>query len=104
MVFYWYFISENPHITWEIIENNPEINWDWQGISRNPNITLEIINDNPDKDWNWNLISQNKFEYTFYKLRNTEFGKRRRKQKIKEFKGSIPIIEDVENIILEFMF
>ena len=25
----------NPNITWEIIKNNPDKNWDWSNLSRN---------------------------------------------------------------------
>ena len=57
----WMFISENPNITMEIIENNPDKNWDWYFISCNPNITWEIIENNPDKDWDWEGISRNPF-------------------------------------------
>ena len=47
------------NITWEIIQNHPDKNWDWEWISENPNITWEIIQNNPDKKWNWELISEN---------------------------------------------
>ena len=33
----------------------------WYNISQNPNITMEIIENNPDKPWNWDCISRNKF-------------------------------------------
>ena len=33
--------------------NMIDITWNWNGISKNPNITWEIIQNNPDKDWNW---------------------------------------------------
>ena len=42
---------DNPNITWEIIQNNPDKNWNWKWISKNPNITWDIIQNNPDKDW-----------------------------------------------------
>ena len=31
----------------------------WGHISDNPNITWEIIQNNPDKDWHWICISDN---------------------------------------------
>ncbi len=55
----WYWISQNPNITLDIILNNPDKPWDWPGISRNPNITCEIIQANPDKQWDWKYISYN---------------------------------------------
>lgn len=36
-------LSENPNISWKIITNNPDIEWNYEGISRNPNIKLGII-------------------------------------------------------------
>ena len=42
-------ISENPNVTWEIIQNNLDKDWCWYGISNNPNITWEIIQNNPDE-------------------------------------------------------
>ena len=53
----WKWMSKNPNITWEIIQNNPDKNWSWDFISLNPNITWEIIVANPDKHWNWMNIS-----------------------------------------------
>ena len=55
----WDQISQNPNITMEMIETNPDKPWDWSCISRNPNITMEIIENNPDKPWDWICISQN---------------------------------------------
>ena len=52
-------ISENPNITWNIIQNNPDKPWNWNYISINPNITLEIIQQNPNKPWKWHLLSNN---------------------------------------------
>ena len=53
-------MSCNPNITWEIIQNNPDFNWDWGNISKNPNITWEIIKNNPEKDWDWFYMSVNR--------------------------------------------
>lgn len=57
----WYSISQNPNITWEIIQQNPDKPWNWSSISINPNITWKIIQQNPDKPWCWYGISRNKF-------------------------------------------
>ena len=51
----WYWISQHPNITWEIIQSNQEQKWNWFFISQNPNITWEIIQNNPEKNWNWNI-------------------------------------------------
>ena len=45
----WEYISENPNITWEIIQANPDKPWNWRHISKNSNITWDIIHSNPDK-------------------------------------------------------
>ena len=74
---FWYYISSNRNITWEIIDANPDATmglkgisknpnsfgnnsvlilikpWDWYNISQNPNITWETIESNLDKYWNW---------------------------------------------------
>jgi hypothetical protein len=55
----WYWISQNPNITWDIITTNPEKPWDWDTISQNPNITWDIIRTNPEKPWDWHAISRN---------------------------------------------
>jgi len=34
---------------------------DWDNISKNPNLTMEIIENNLDKRWDWQGILQNKF-------------------------------------------
>ncbi len=53
----WGEISKHPNITWEIIQNNPDIDWGWSELSYNPNITWEIIENNFDKDWAWHELS-----------------------------------------------
>lgn len=55
----WYLISSHPNLTWNIIQNNPNIIWHWGCLSCHKNITWEIIKNNPDKDWNWSNISIN---------------------------------------------
>ena len=37
----------------DIINKNPDKEWDWYFISMNPNITWDIIESNPDKPWDW---------------------------------------------------
>ena len=55
----WHYLSENPNITWEIIQANPDKDWSWCMLSENPNITLDIIQANLDKPWNWFNLSSN---------------------------------------------
>lgn len=40
----------HPCVTWEIIQNNPEMKWDWYNISLNPNITPMIRKNNPNNN------------------------------------------------------
>ena len=48
-------LSQNPNITWDIIQAHPDKNWYWAHIcyKHNPNITWKFIQDHPDKDWDW---------------------------------------------------
>ena len=46
-------LSENPNITWEIIQANPDKEWNWYLLSGNPNITWDIVEANPDNPWDW---------------------------------------------------
>ena len=73
----WEWLSENPNITWEIVEANPDKPWDWYGLSSNPNITWEIVEANPDKPWKWYRLSSNKFtkekEIIELRLKHQEF-------------------------------
>lgn len=48
--------SYNPNLTFEIVKNNPEIEWNWNVISKHKNITWDIIKNNYD-DYNWDLNS-----------------------------------------------
>ena len=38
-----YLLSGNPNITWEFVQDNPQISWSYQGLSMNPNVTWEIV-------------------------------------------------------------
>ena len=42
----WQLVSENPSITTDIIEQNPNLPWRWDGISLNPNLTIKFIKNN----------------------------------------------------------
>ena len=69
----WMWISNNPNLTIDYIEKNPDKPWDWEMISCNPNITIEIIEKYIDKPWDWNEISRNllkkEYEEELKKLR-----------------------------------
>src|SRR5438128_979304 len=56
----WNLISMNKNITMKNVENNPELQWNYEYISLNPNLTIEFIKRNLDKNWNWEYISRHK--------------------------------------------
>ena len=62
-MWYWYELSKNPSITWTVVENNPDKPWNWWGLSRNINVTWDIVEQNPDKPWDWHGLSYNTFNY-----------------------------------------
>jgi hypothetical protein len=57
----WELLSANPIITLNIVNNNPDLDWNYKGLSRNPNITWDIVLKNPEKNWNYRelLINPN---------------------------------------------
>ena len=52
-------VSRNKTVTMEVIKNNIDMPWDWNGVSENPNITINDILNNLDKPWNLTFISRN---------------------------------------------
>lgn len=52
-----YHISQNKHVTWDIVMQYPNKPWNFNGLSKNPNITWSIIKENLDKPWNWTSLS-----------------------------------------------
>ena len=58
----------NPNITWEIIKQNPDKDWNYYYLSMNPNITWDIIKANTDKDWNYSLLFQNPMDKYLFPL------------------------------------
>lgn len=71
IVHFYYFVSQNPNITWEnVVEDmasedyDPEDDgWKMDGLSKNPNITWDIVRDNPnfgDERWDYIKLSWNK--------------------------------------------
>ena len=79
-------------LTWELVVNNPNINWNMQELSRHPNITVDIIKNNPNSKWGnwdygsfsflnrnvtWQLVMDNpdipwNYELLFYNIQLTE--------------------------------
>ena len=56
-------LSHNPSITWEIIQANPQIQWNYELLSLNPNITWDIVLANPDKKWNYYKLLRNPMHF-----------------------------------------
>ena len=50
------FTYVSKYATWEIIQANPDKNWNYYGLSFNPNITWDIVQANPDKNWDYMFI------------------------------------------------
>ena len=42
------------------IKENPDKPWNYQLLSQNPNITWDIVEENPDCLWNYEHLSLNK--------------------------------------------
>ena len=49
----------NSNFSWDIIQANPQIKWNYQTMSLNCNITYEILNNNEKLNWNRYLLSMN---------------------------------------------
>ena len=45
-------------VTWDIIEENPDIDWNFGSFSINENIPWEVIVKNLDKNWHWDKLSR----------------------------------------------
>ena len=45
--------------TQDIINNNPDMPWNWEGISMNNNITTDDVRNNIDNPWNYTWLSSN---------------------------------------------
>jgi hypothetical protein len=58
-ILWWDFISEHKCITWEHIQNHPELFWSCYGIFCNPNITMDIVEQYFDKKWKNCFIDTN---------------------------------------------
>jgi hypothetical protein len=60
---------------------NKAFPWSYKYFSENPNITFDIINEKPDIEWDYNLLSRNKMDKHPFKKTLGNFlkgGKRRR--------------------------
>jgi hypothetical protein len=49
----------NPNLTWDIIEDNPNVKWNYDVLSNNPIITWDIVCNNLDKNWKYSNLLRN---------------------------------------------
>jgi len=49
--YYSRWLNTNPNVTWDIIQQHPEFEWDFAVLSNHPKITWDIIQAHPDKKW-----------------------------------------------------
>ena len=54
----WKTLSLNPNIMF-VVKTNPDKEWDWGILSSNLNLTMDVVKANPDKSWNWYGLSSN---------------------------------------------
>ena len=52
----WKSLSENPNVTFEILEQHIE-HWNYESLSRNPCLPLNFVVKHPDKPWEWYQLS-----------------------------------------------
>ena len=56
---FWNNVTENPNITFDIVNNNLHYPWNISYLINNKNITMDIIKSNPEIEWNFNQITFN---------------------------------------------
>ena len=57
----WYYICSNSKlITMDVVRDNPDWFWDYNGLSLNTNLTIEFVCKYKCERWNWTAISSNK--------------------------------------------
>lgn len=55
----WHYLTSNPNISLEYIDNHPELPWVKENICRNPNITLNYVFQHPEIVWDWQALANN---------------------------------------------
>lgn len=66
------YLSMNPNISLQFIENNPQFQWNYYYVSEHPKLTPEFITKNKDKRWNLIQLASNKNLSIEYILNNIE--------------------------------
>lgn len=65
------YLSKNPNISLEFIENNSQFQWNYYYVSEHPRLTPEFIIKHADKKWNMVQLASNKYlsiEYILDKI------------------------------------
>jgi hypothetical protein len=68
-------VTKNPNITWDIVNENKNINWCYEAFGENPNLTLDILDNNllnyiKNIKLLFKCISNNHFLYDSYYTKN----------------------------------
>lgn len=58
--FYFKYLSFNPNISWDIVRNNQNLDWNFKLLSINENINNDIIKNNDFYKWNLEVFASNK--------------------------------------------
>lgn len=54
-----YSVSAYSNITMKDVEDNPHIEWDYEGLSKNLKLTIDFVLKNLSKDWDWIDVVKN---------------------------------------------
>jgi hypothetical protein len=53
------YVSSNRLMTWNLVRERPDIQWNYQEMTKNPNITMDIINNNRKYGWDQEILAKN---------------------------------------------
>jgi hypothetical protein len=55
------YLSQNPNLTFDVVLNNLDNNWDFEELSSHPNLSFDFVFNHIDIiEWNWYLLSRHK--------------------------------------------
>ena len=63
----------NENITWEIIQQHPEIPWNLDWYGQNPNISFKFVEQHPEIPWNYYDLSVNTMVNNKEKIRIQQY-------------------------------
>jgi len=53
-------VCMNPSVTWAVVLDHPNFEWEWSGLSLNSQVTWDIVKANLDRPWDWQTLCINK--------------------------------------------